>query len=303
MISVSDLKFVVALAKNNSLAAAARELNVSPPAVSQRLAALEEKMALRLVERSGRVGILLTSDGEHLAERAINILADIDDVTSEMAERHQKIVGRLKIMAPVGFGRILIAPQIANFRVQHPDVSIELTLSNDLGRMPDHSWDIIIQVSPLSDSSLIAVHLARNERFICASPDYIKKHGTLNTPQDLMNHQCITICENGNDETLWTFKDNASTRDINVRVKSSLSTNDGESARMWAVKGLGIVQRSEWNLTEDIKAKRLVRLLPNYDLPAAPIVALVSSRNNRSMRVQSFIEFLKESLVNPPWRD
>lgn len=135
MISVSDLEFIVALAKNTSLAAAARDLNVSPPAVSQRLASLEDKLALRLVERSGRSGIALTSDGELLADRAINILADIDSVTSELAERQQKIVGRIRVIAPLGFGRHHIAPLIAKFLIMHPDVAIDLTLSDNLTRL------------------------------------------------------------------------------------------------------------------------------------------------------------------------
>jgi len=304
MISVSDLKFIIALAKNTSLAAAARDLNVSPPAVSQRLASLEDKLALRLVERSGRSGILLTSDGELLADRAVNILSDIDSMTSELAERQQKIVGRMRIIAPFGFGRRYIAAEIAKFRVLHPDVTIDLTLSDNLARLPDSSWDIIIQVSPLEDSSLIAIQLAPNNRLLCASPTYLENRQLIKTPHDLVNQVCITLRENDEDDTLWSFSsaDESIQEQINVRVKSSLSTNDGETARQWAIEGLGVVQRSEWDVVDDIRAGRLVHVLPNYKLPPAPVAALVASRSNRAVRIQTFLDFIKGALAIPPWR-
>ena len=304
MISVSDLKFIIALAKNTSLAAAARDLNVSPPAVSQRLASLEDKLALRLVERSGRSGILLTSDGELLADRAVNILSDIDSMTSELAERQQKIVGRMRIIAPFGFGRRYIAAEIAKFRVLHPDVTIDLTLSDNLARLPDSSWDIIIQVSPLEDSSLIAIQLAPNNRLLCASPTYLENRQLIKTPHDLVNQVCITLRENDEDDTLWSFSsaDESIQEQINVRVKSSLSTNDGETARQWAIEGLGVVQRSEWDVVDDIRAGRLVHVLPNYKLPHAPVAALVASRSNRAVRIQTFLDFIKGALAIPPWR-
>ncbi|MCK0069434.1 LysR family transcriptional regulator [Kordiimonas laminariae] len=303
MISVADMEFIVALAKNTSLAAAARDLNISPPAVSQRLSSLETKMGLRLIERSGRGGVLLTSDGELLAERAINILADIDSMTSELADRQKKIVGRLRVMAPLGFGRHYIAPVIADFRQKHSDVSIDLTLSDNLAQLPDQSWDIIIQVAPLADSGLIAIKLAENERFVCASPEYLETHPSVETPQDLINHVCLTLRENEEDDTYWSFKsaDDDIQQQINVRVKSQMSANDGETLQKWAHQGLGIIQRSEWAVQQDIRDGKLVRLLGDFHLPAAPVVALVTSRTNRATRVQTFIDFLKDAFAQPKW--
>ncbi len=304
MISVADMEFIVALAKNTSLAAAARDLNISPPAVSQRLSSLETKMGLRLIERSGRGGVLLTSDGELLAERAINILADIDSMTSELADRQKKIVGRLRVMAPLGFGRHYIAPVIADFRQKHSDVSIDLTLSDNLAQLPDQSWDIIIQVAPLADSGLIAIKLAENERVVCASPEYLETHPSVETPQDLINHVCLTLRENEEDDTYWSFKsaDDDIQQQVNVRVKSQMSANDGETLQKWAHQGLGIIQRSEWAVQQDIRDGKLVRLLGDFHLPAAPVVALVTSRTNRATRVQTFIDFLKDAFAQPKWR-
>ena len=302
MLSIQDLEFIVALARNTSLAATARELGVSPPAVSQRLGALEEKLALRLVERTGKAGVLLTSDGELLADRAINILGDMEHLTDEMRDRQQKIVGRIRILAPVGFGRHHIAPTIAEFRRANPDVSLELTLTNELGHLPDNSWDMIIRVAPLLDSSLIAVQLAPNGRVICTSPQWLKKNGPINKPEDLTEHCCISIREDGNDETLWTLTGGSENKALNVRVPSWLATNDGEVAKSWAVAGLGVVQRSEWDVAEELKSGTLVQILPEWQLPEAPVVALLSSRSHRARRIQSLLDHLKSSFKTIPWR-
>jgi DNA-binding transcriptional LysR family regulator len=298
------MKFIVALAKNTSLAAAARDLNISPPAVSQRLSSLETKMGLRLIERSGRGGVILTSDGELLAERAINILTDIDSMTSELADRQKKIVGRLRVMAPLGFGRHHVAPAIAKFRQRHSDVSIDLTLSDNLAQLPDQSWDIIIQVAPLADSGLIAIKLADNARFICASPEYLENNLPIKSPQDLLHHACLTLRENDEDDTYWSFQssDEDVQQQVNVRVKSQMSANDGETLQKWAKEGLGIIQRSEWAVQKDINNGKLIRVLEKFQLPGAPVVALVASRSNRATRVQTFIDFLKDNFTTPQWR-
>ena len=296
MLSTQDLKFIIALARNTSLAATARELGVSPPAVSQRLAALEEQLALRLVERTGKAGGLLTSDG------SINILNDIAHLSDEMRDRQKKIVGRIRVLASVGFGRQHIAPAIADFRRANSDVSIELTLTNELGHLPDNSWDMIIRVAPLLDSSLIAVQLAPNGRLLCASPDWLKANGPIDRPEDLAEHCCILIREDGNDESLWSFTESSENRTLNVRVPSWLSTNDGEVAKAWAIRGLGVVQRSEWDVAEDLKSGKLVQILPEWQLPEAPVVALLSSRSHRARRIQSLLDHLKSSFMAIPWR-
>lgn len=302
MLSIQDLEFIVALARNTSLAAAARELGVSPPAVSQRLAALEEKLALRLVERTGKAGVLLTSDGELLADRAINILGDMAHLTDEMRDRQKKLVGRIRVLAPVGFGRHYIAPAIAEFRRTNPDVSLELTLTNELRHLPDNSWDMIIRVAPLLDSSLIAVQLAPNSRMLCATPEWLKTNGPINKPEDLVDHCCISIREDGNDESLWSFTGGSENRTLNVRVQSWLSTNDGEVAKAWALAGLGIVQRSEWDVADDLKSGELVQILPEWQMPEAPVVALLSSRSHRARRIQSLLDHLKSTFKTIPWR-
>jgi DNA-binding transcriptional LysR family regulator len=302
MITTDDLIFISTIATEKSLAATARKLNVSPPSVSQRLSALEKKIGIRLVERAGRAGIMLTADCERLVARARPILAELDAVSDEIALAKGEVSGHMRIIAPFGFGREHVASAVSSFMQSYPKISIELTLSDQLSRLPESPWDIIIHVGPLSDSSLVAVSLTPNERFLCASLTYIEKYGSPDHPDDLSKHLCLAIREDDEDVSHWTFvKDDDSETRIDAKISPYLSSNDGEVVRSWALAGLGIMQRSEWSVFEDIKTGRLVRVLPDFKMPSAPVVALVSNRDLRAARVQVFLDHLRSFLTPVPW--
>ena len=303
MISTTDLQFLADLSHEPSLAAVARSLNVSPPAVSQRLSLLERRLGIRLVERSGRGGIILTTDGERLAERAKGVLAELDAIESEIAEARGEVTGHLRIFAPLGFGHRHVGPAVASFRQLHPQITAELTMSDQLGRIPQSAWDIIIHVGALSESSLIAIPIAPNERLLCAAPSYLEQRGVPQTPADLADHTCLAIREDDRDVTLWQFRhNNSGQRKSSFRITPVLSSNDGEVVRDWAAQGLGIVQRSEWNVADDIRSGRLVRLLADYTLRPANVVALVSSRHARAGRIEAFISHFRSIMKPVPWR-
>lgn len=304
VLSIADFETVYAVSQHSSLAAVARALNVSQPAVSQRINALESRLRFRLVERTGRSGLVLTSDGSRLAERAKHILAEVDAAVAEVAESRREILGHLSVIAPFGFGRAYIAPAVASFHREHPQVSIKLSLSDALGRLPSAAWDVIIHVGPLQESRLVAVALAPNERYICAAPGYLERHGgNPASPEELSRFSCLALEEDFQDANLWRFSRKGQEKDkINVRVEPILASNDGDVVRSWMLKGLGIAQRSEWSVANDIRDGRLVRILPDFGLPPAPVVALVSTRNERSSRVQAFIDHVRAILTPPPWR-
>ncbi len=146
------------------------------------------------------------------------------------------------------------------------------------------------------------ITLAKNRRFICASPDYINKRGNPSSPQQLLNHDCLALRENNEDVTLWSFvNDNNDKQDL-VRINPVLACNEGRVIKEWAKDGLGIVMRSEWDVLPQINSGELVRLLDDYHLPDADIVALLSSpEKERSARVSGFIELLKQVLEPRPW--
>lgn len=295
MISSDDLALILLLAKEKSLAAVARASHISPSAISQRLTALEAKLGIRIAERVGRSGVVLTVEGEFLAERGELVMADLKSIDDQLSEQKGVVAGHLNIVAPLGFGRTHLAPLVGKFHESHPDVSIALSLSDTLGRIPDGSWDIFIRVGPLHDSSLVMKKLANNKRLLCAAPAYIDKHGAPKHPDDLSEHNCIVIHEDEEDASLWRFcAKNGNRKD--VRVRPILSTNDGEVALSWALAGRGIIVRSEWSAAGHIASGKLRQLLPSWRLPEAPVIALTSGPRGRAGRVQAMLDFLESEL-------
>jgi DNA-binding transcriptional LysR family regulator len=301
MINSDDLQFFSIIAKHSSLAATARALNVTPPTVTQRLQVIEQKLRLKLVDRHAR-RITLTNEGQLLAGRAQLILAEMDDLKESLYSQQHELSGRLKVLAPLGFGNEYIAPLIMQFQQQHQNISVELELSDNPNWSSGDSWDIIIYIGELRDSSLKLSKLATNRRFLCAAPSYIAKYGMPETPADLRKHTCIALRENAEDVTMWRF--NAVTRGKQeaIRINPKLASNDGRVIKQWALNGLGLIQRSEWDVAAQLKSGELIRLLPDYELPKADIVALLGTdMRARSVRTSKFLELLKNTLAVPPW--
>jgi len=316
MINSDDLQFFSVIAAQGSLAATARALNVTPPSITQRLQIIERKLKLKLVDRHARK-ITLTAEGLFLAERAKAILCEIDDLHEVIYNQRDEVAGCLKVLAPLGFGRKYIAPLIAQFQKQHKNLSIELELSDNPDWSAAHSWDLMIYIGELRDSSLKLAVLATNKRFICAAPGYISKSNPLKTPNDLKQHQCIALRENAEDVTMWKFsqsvntkgvlnknklKDKGLTKQESVRIVPTLASNDGNVTKQWALNGHGIITRSEWDVAKELKQGSLVQLLTNYELASVDIVALLGTEQRaRSSRTTKFLALLKEEIGKKPW--
>jgi DNA-binding transcriptional LysR family regulator len=298
-IQIDDLRLLDKLAQAPSLSAAARSLNVTPPALSARLQKLEAALGVALATRSAR-RLSLTAEGERFAQEAAAILARIEALPESFQPGEGGLTGVLRVAAPFGYGRRHIAPRLARFAQRHPGLQIELNLLET--PWPDrHDSDVVVHVGKVRDSSWIARTLAANERWLCASKAYLKARGTPREPRDLLNHACICIRENEDDATLWHFRrapaeadQRSGARDA-VRVAPAFTTNDGSVARMWAEQGLGLVLRSEWDVREAIRAGALVRVLPAYQFDSAPVSVLVPTRKGRSPRVQALLAFLEAS--------
>lgn len=301
MLSSDDLRFFVAIAASGSLAGAARYLDVTPPAVSQRLRLLEERLGVRLIERAGRQ-TTLTEEGGHLAAHGRRILSEMGDLTDALAAHRGVISGNLRVVAPFGFGRRYVAPMAARFWLVHPEITLSLVLSERPARIVEDMWDLMIHVGQLRDSSLVAQRLAPNERFLCASPEYLARHGTPQSPADLRKHDCIALRENDEDVTMWHFASSGRSEVSRVRIEPRLASNDGEVVRSWALAGMGLMIRSEWDVADDLRDGRLVRLLGRWRLPAADVVALLDERHGRAARTAQFLEHLRAELVPAPWR-
>ena len=301
MLDHSDLRLFFAIAAAPSLAAAARALNVTPPAVSQRLAQMEARLGLRLVERGAR-GLQLTAEGEVLARGASRILSDLETLTDDLAQRRGEIIGALRVLAPFGFGRLHVAPLMAAFGVSHPKVALDLTLTEDLrGAMRTDRWDVMVHVGRLPDLNIVQRKLAPNRRLLCAAPDYVRRNGHPTGPNALRAHRCGVVREDHADVSLWSFTGPDGENEA-IRVEPSFSSNDGEVIRVWALEGLGIVERSEWSVAEDLRSGALIEVLLDWRLEDADVVSLMNPRTVRTARTQAFADCLIEALASPPWR-
>lgn len=299
MLDVSDLRFLTALAAAPSLSAAARDLGVTPPAVSQRLALLEDRLRLRLIER-GRGQLRLTAEGGYLVDRARDILDDVESLAEEMSDRAGRIEGPLHVIAPFGFGRLCVAPVLARFGAENPELRPVLSLSEDpVGAMSDGVWDVLVHVGRLPHLRITQRKLAPNRRLLVASADYAERVGLPQSPEDVAGHRVGVVRENRADATLWplTGPDGI---EMNLRVQPVYACNDGEVLRAWALEGFGIVERSEWSISVDLRAGRLVRVLPDWSLPDADIVALLNPRAVRSLRIDKFVDRLALEISAPP---
>lgn len=300
MLTTADLEFFATVSRAPSLASAARELDVTPSAVTQRLQDLERRVGVRLVERSGR-RIALTDEGELLALRGQVISDDIAALGETLSARSGEVAGHLRVLAPIGFGRRYVAPIAAQFLTSHPAVTIDLTLSDRLGRIPETSWDVAVHIGELRETALVAQRLAPNARYLCASPAFVARFGTPKSPSALRDFRCIALRENDEDVTLWRFS-RSGAAPVQVRIEPHLASNDGDVVRQWALDGHGILMRSEWSIADDLRSGRLVRLLEGYALPAADVVAFVGPRKGRSARTTQFVKLLKGALLPTPWR-
>ena len=285
----SELQLVVELARAGGMSAAARQLDVTPAAVSKRLAQIEARLGVRLFNRSTR-RLSLTAEGEVYLESARRILDEIEDLDQLIASRQDSPRGRLKVNAPLGFGRSYIAPAIAEFAQKYPDVTLQLQLTDTPADFVRDAFDVAIRFGDQPDTRLIARKIAPNRRLVCASPGYLKTHGVPTTPHDLARHQCIVLRQNEDAYSLWRFTHGR--RSETVKVRGALSSNDGEVTLTWGLAGLGILQRAEWDLARYLRSGRLVRVLEDYALPQADIYAVFPERHHLSAKVRIFVDFL-----------
>lgn len=292
MISVEDLRLAVTLARSESLSAAARVLNVSPPALSMRLRKLETLLGLTLANRDAR-RLSLTADGERFSRESALLLEQLEALPESFRQHDERLVGTLRLAAPFGYGRQRIAPLLARFARLHPQLCLHLDLRET--PWPDrHDSDAVIHIGHLNDSLWIARPLTQNNRWLCASPAYLEQHGVPSSPEQLAEHRCICIRENDEDVTLWHMRKGQGRKTL--RIEPALLSNDGSVARRWAEQGLGLVLRSQWDVSEAIANGSLTRVLADWQFDSAPINLLVPSRKLRSARVQALVAFLEDAL-------
>lgn len=286
-----ELAFFNLLVQQGSLARAARELGLTGPAVSRRLSQLEQRLGVRLLARTTR-RMSLTPEGELYLAESRRILGEIEALEQTLNRSRAEPRGLLRIHATFGFGRQQLAPAVSAFVRQHPAVDIQLTLGDQPVTPGEQNFDIAIRFGEPPEARLVARKIASNQRHLFAAPDYLARRGVPVEPEDLAAHDCIVIREGTGAFGTWTLCAGKQCR--NVKVSSKLSTNHGEVAVDWALDGHGILLRSLWDTAAELRAGRLVRVLPEWSGSPADIYALYPQRLNLSAKVRVFLDFLTE---------
>lgn len=297
MDAFSDLAFFSLVVKRGSLAAAAQELGVTPPSVSKRLAALEARLRVRLLNRTTR-RISLTPEGETYLAEGERIITDLESLEQRISGGDIIPKGLLKISATFGFGRRHITPELSSFARKYPEVEVQLHLTDRPVNLVEQGFDAVIRFGELPDARLTARKLADNRRLICAAPAYLRQHGAPSTPRELQKHRCILLRESDEIYGSWHFRSGA--RQETVKVRGPLSANDGECALSWALDGHGIIQRSEWDVAPFLRSGRLRVLLEDWQLPSADIYIVFPTKNHLSAKTRALVDFMVSAFA--PYR-
>jgi DNA-binding transcriptional LysR family regulator len=293
-----ELTTFVEVAQRGSLSAAAREEGITPAMVGRRIDQLEERLGVKLFKRSTRK-VTLTPEGATFYEDCHRVLADLHSAEDALTAGAKSAAGRLIVTAPTAFGRKHIAPHLPAFLATHPNLSIQLHLSERLVDLKNERFDLAIRIADLKSVDLVAVKLARNHRLVCAAPAYLKRAGRPRGIADLAHHNClVTSTEDGIADN-WHFQDKG--KAVHVKVNGNLQCNDGEVLTRWAIAGEGLALRSAWEVSEEIKRGRLVSVLDEYAVPGNNIYAVFPERRLLPAKVRFFIEHLKKTFGDPPY--
>ncbi|MCF6189776.1 MAG: LysR family transcriptional regulator [Cocleimonas sp.] len=301
MDKLGDMDLFVRVVKNGGLAVAGREVGLSPASMSARMNALEARYNTRLLNRSTR-HVSLTETGQQFYEACLNILADMSEVESQILGSQECLTGSLRITAPSDMGQQHIMPVLSKFVKDNPEITPHLHLTDGIVNITEEGFDCAIRYGDLPDSSLVARKLASNHRVLCASPKYLKRKGIPKTPQELTNHDCLTMTRGTEPLSNWHFQTN--NRLESIAIKAARSSNDGAVVRQWALEGAGIALKSYLEVAEDIKAKRLnivlEEFMPDFNKgkstkdksTSAGLHIIYPSRQYLPKRVKAFINVL-----------
>lgn len=289
----ASMKVFVTVVEAGSFAAAADRLEMSRAMTSKHVLALEDHLGTRLLNRTTR-RLSLTESGTAFHERSQQILADVEEAEQVAGNAAAEPRGTLKITIPLAYGLHRLGPVIADYVQRHPKVKVDVSLSDRKVDLIEEGFDLAIRIGTLKESGLIARKLGSEYSVLCASPAYLKQHGTPRTPKDLARHACLgyTLAYSGDE---WRLK--SADQDANVRFVGPIKADSGDMLRLAAVSGAGIVFQPGFIVDSDLKAGRLVRILKKYRSAELGIYAMYPSRKYLSAKVRTFVDFLVAHLA------
>jgi len=283
-----------------SISGAAERLGVAKSAVSRRLKELEEHLGVELFHRTTR-RMNLTDTGRAFYQQSVRILEDILEAELATSQAHGTLKGSLKVALPSSFGLMHMGPAINEFLQIHPQIVFDLDFNDRQVDLMQEGFDLAIRIASLPDSSLIARRLAPVQHVLCASPDYLEKHGTPQSPDDLPNHQCLTYSLLHDHQT-WTFTDK-NNQECKITMIPHIKASAGEFLRDAAVNGQGIVFLPTFIVYKEIEYGTLLPLLNEYHPWQIDAYAVYPQTRHLSQRVRAFVDFLVKRFEGIPYWD
>jgi len=295
--NIDHLKLFVRLAMTHNISQAGQELGISPAVASAHINKLEQTLGVRLLHRTTRK-VSLTEEGKAFLPHAEDVLSSVDAACAAVGAGEASIRGTLRVTAPASFGRMHLLPALADFFKRHPELTLDLRLSDNIVDLVEGGFDIAIRNAQLKDSSLIARKLATDNRIVCASPAYLAEYGTPKTPDELKHHQCINLMGLEG----WIFDTPQGRR--NIKPPGRLRIDNGEAMRDACSAGIGLAINSTWSVYQLLEQGKLVQVLTDYPLVSdADIWAVYPSSRLLAPKVRAFIDYFSEWFGNQPYWD
>ncbi|GAB4557940.1 MAG: LysR family transcriptional regulator [Rhizobacter sp.] len=302
---IDNLQAFIDVARQGSFSAVAKSRNVAVSSVARQVDALEATLGVSLFQRSSR-RLLLTDAGEQFLPRAVGVVEELGEAVAALLDAQAEPSGVLTVTAPSSFGRRHVVPAVASFLQQHPSIELELHLSDEWVDLTTTRTDVAIRIGVLPDSDLTATQLAPLTRLACASPGYLARHGRPARPEDLLQHDCLTVSSTSRTPTGWWVFPGVD-KGKALAVHGPLRTDDTECLLQAAEAGLGVVHLANWLVSESIAAGRLVNLFPpdnrTRDGQPAAIHAVRLKGRSHAAKAQLFIAHLKTAFGSPSYWD
>jgi len=294
---LSAIEIFVKVVDAGSFSAAARALGVSKSHTSKRVSQLEDRLGARLLQRTTR-RLTLTEAGRLFYDRCARVLDELSEAEQVITELSTSPRGTLRMAVPMSFGVRFVAPLVADFTADFPEIDVDVQHSDARVDLLADEFDLAIRIGQLSDSSMVARKVSEVDVYICASPDYLAKHGTPETPRDLRDHQCLIYTESampgvwslGNGETAQT-----------VHVSGPIRSNSGDTIMQACVRGQGIAMVPDFLAAEFIRDGRLVTIMDNYRPSTMGTYVIFPHRRHLSPKVRSFVDYVAARWKFPPW--
>jgi DNA-binding transcriptional LysR family regulator len=299
-LDIAEIETFLRVAELGSVSLAAQQLGVAKSVVSKRLSDLERHLGARLLFRSTRK-VAPTDSGQRFYRQARAALEELRAAAEAVASEDGSLAGSLRILAPISFGTLWLAPQLTSFMRLHPQLEVALQLDDRVSDFEREGYDLCLRISRLHDRALIARRLGSSPRVVCCSPDYIRAHGAPERLEQLLEHPCIGYC-NLSAEQLWSFDDPAAPqRPLTLAPGGRFTSNNGEAMRDAALAGLGLAVLPRFIVQPDLQAGRLLQVLPEARPTADEIHALYPRSHRASVKIQALCDFLQQALHAAAW--